>query len=188
MTFDIILCGVGGQGVLSLAAIIAASAKEEGLHVKQAEVHGMAVRGGAVVSHLRLSDSTIYSDLVSRGGADMILSMEPLESLRYTEYLKEDGVVISSKTPVENIANYPDIDDILNRVRNLNKSVLIDAYELAKQAGAPRVINMVMVGAASKYLPVKKASIKKAAAILFARKGNAVVELNEKALLLGAEE
>lgn len=187
MTYDIILSGVGGQGVLSLAAIIATAAKEEGLQVRQAEVHGMAQRGGAVMSHLRIADGTIYSDLVSKGGADMILSMEPLESLRYTDYLKPDGVVVTSSVPFINIPNYPGEEDVLTKVRSLPQSVLIDSRSLAKEAGNTRAGNMIMVGGASNYLPLKRESLEKAVRLIFGRKGDEVVGKNILALDLGSK-
>ncbi len=186
MKYDIILCGVGGQGVLSLAAIIAMAAKEEGLNVRQAEVHGMAQRGGAVMSHLRISDDTIYSDLVSKGGADLILSMEPLESLRYTDYLKPDGVVVTSSVPFINISNYPSEEEVFGKVRALPKSVLIDSKELAKEAGNPKAGNMIMVGGASAFLPLSKDSLEKAVSQLFGRKGQEIVAKNIEALEMGA--
>ena len=186
MTYDIILSGVGGQGVLSLAAIIATAAKEEGLQVRQAEVHGMAQRGGAVMSHMRISDSTIYSDLVSKGGADMILSMEPLESLRYTEYLKPDGVVVTSSVPFINIPNYPVEADVLKQVKTLPKSILIDSRALAKEVGNMKAGNMIMVGAGSNFLPLSRESLEKAISLIFGRKGQKMVDLNIQALTAGA--
>ncbi len=186
MTYDIILSGVGGQGVLSLAAIIATAAKEEGLQVRQAEVHGMAQRGGAVMSHLRISDSPIYSDLVSKGGADMILSMEPLESLRYTDYLKPEGVVVTSSVPFINIPDYPAQESLLEQVKSLPKSVLIDSKELAREVGNPKAGNMIMVGGASNFLPLSKESLEKAVSLIFGRKGEEVVARNIEALEKGA--
>jgi indolepyruvate ferredoxin oxidoreductase beta subunit len=187
MTYDIILCGVGGQGVLSLAAIIAMASKEEGLQVRQAEVHGMAQRGGAVMSHLRISDGPIYSDLVSKGGADMILSMEPLESLRYTDYLKPEGVVVTSSIPFINIPNYPELEEILNKIKALPKSVLIDSKSLAKEVGNLKAGNMIMVGGASNYLPLSRKSLEKAISLIFGRKGQDMVDKNIQALELGAK-
>ena len=186
MKYDIILCGVGGQGVLSLAAIIATAAKEEGLNVRQAEVHGMAQRGGAVMSHLRISDDTIYSDLVSKGGADLILSMEPLESLRYTDYLKPDGAVVTSSVPFVNIPDYPSEEGLLEKVRALPLSVLIDSKALAREAGNMKAGNMIMVGGASSFLPLSRSSLEKAVTLIFGRKGRDMVEKNIEALAMGA--
>jgi indolepyruvate ferredoxin oxidoreductase beta subunit len=185
--YDVILAGVGGQGVLSVAAVIALGAKKDGLLVRQSEVHGMAQRGGAVQAHLRLSDRTIVSDLIGRASADMILSMEPIESLRYLEYLKAEGVLITAADAVKNIPNYPDLEGIYDRIRALPSSRLIEAADLAQEAGSVRSTNMVMVGAASRYLPVEAKSLLAAIDELFSRKGDKVVETNRRAFQAGRD-
>ncbi len=187
MRCDIILAGVGGQGVLSVSAIIASSAMQEGLHVKQSEVHGMSQRGGAVLANLRLSDSPIASDLIPLGGASMILSMEPLESLRYLRYLDPSGTVITSTDPLVNIGDYPELEGLLESIRGLPNAVLVDADRLARDAGSARATNMVMVGAASHWLPVQVATIEHFIESLFGRKGEKVVATNLKAFLAGRE-
>ncbi len=187
MKYDIILAGVGGQGVLSVSALIASSAMREGLQVKQSEVHGMSQRGGAVVANLRLSDQPIASDLIPLGSASMILSMEPLESLRYLRYLDPAGVIITSSDPLVNILDYPQLDDLLASIRTLPNAVLIEAERLAREAGSRRATNMVMVGAASHHLPVEVATIEHFIGSLFARKGERVVTTNLKAFLAGRE-
>jgi indolepyruvate ferredoxin oxidoreductase beta subunit len=185
--YDVILAGVGGQGVLSVAAVIALGAKNSGLQVRQSEVHGMAQRGGAVQAHLRLSDRRIVSDLIGKASADMILSMEPIESLRYLEYLKPEGVLITSSDPVKNIPNYPDTEGIYQRIRTLPSSRLIHAADLAQAAGSARSTNMVMVGAASAYLPVEEKHLLAAMEELFSRKGEKVVKINSKAFQAGRD-
>jgi indolepyruvate ferredoxin oxidoreductase beta subunit len=185
--FDVILAGVGGQGVLSVATVIALGAKNSGLAVRQSEIHGMAQRGGAVQAHLRLSDRTIVSDLIGKASADMILSMEPIESLRYLEYLEAEGIVITSSDPVKNISDYPDLDGIYARIRSLPSSRLIQAAELAREAGSARSTNMVMVGAASPYLPVDEMHLLAAMEELFSRKGEKVVRTNRKAFEAGRD-
>ena len=185
MKFDIILAGVGGQGVLSVSAIIASSAMKEGLAVKQSEVHGMSQRGGAVLAHLRLSDRPIASDLIPRGSASMILSMEPLESLRYLEYLSVDGTVMTATNPVANIPDYPPLDELLARIGSLPRALTVDAESLARKAGSARATNMVMVGAASALLPVPFDTIEHFVQSVFAAKGAKVVETNLKALHAG---
>jgi indolepyruvate ferredoxin oxidoreductase beta subunit len=185
MKYDVILAGVGGQGVLSVAAIIAMGAMKEGFQVKQSEVHGMAQRGGAVQAHLRIADKTIPSDLIGFGKADMILSMEPLESLRYLKYLKPEGVFITSKNPFENIPNYPDSEGVYASIRSLPNHHLVDAAELAKEAGSPRATNMVMVGAAAAHLPVSRDVLVASIEELFSSKGENVVGINKKAFGLG---
>ena len=187
MKFDIILAGVGGQGVLSVSAIIASSAMKEGLAVKQSEVHGMSQRGGAVLANLRLSDRPIASDLIPRGSAAMILSMEPVESLRYLEFLSAGGTVITASNPFVNIPDYPPVDALLERIRSLPRALTIDAESLARKAGSARATNMVMVGAASPLLPVPFESIEHFVRTIFAGKGAKVVEINLKALHAGRD-
>lgn len=187
MTFDIVLAGVGGQGVLSLSSIIAAGALDAGLHVKQSEVHGMAQRGGSVTAHLRLADRPVESELVPFGAAAMILSLEPVESLRYLEYLAPGGVVVTATEPVVNVPDYPDMEALVAAIRGLPRSVLVDAGAIAKRAGLARATNMVMAGAAAPMLPMAPASIERCIRGQFARKGEAVVEQNLAAFRAGQE-
>ena len=187
MKCDIILCGVGGQGILSIATLLDRVALKEGLHLKQAEVHGMAQRGGAVQSHLRLADHPIHSDLIPHGRADLILSVEPMESLRYLDHMEEDGTLVSSASPFVNIPDYPKIEEILQALRRVKNHVLVDTRALAKEAGHPRTENTVMLGAATPFLPLPTERIKEELAQAFAGKGTRVVEANEKAFDLGRE-
>jgi len=185
MSYDIVLCGVGGQGVLSLAAAIARAAMDCGLDVRQSEVHGMSQRGGAVVAHLRMSKSRVKSDLVPKAMADMVLSMEPLESLRYVDYLKPDGVLVTASDPFVNIPDYPDPQMLYAAIRKLPRGVLVEAGRMAKEAGNAKAVNMVLIGAASRYLPLKPGAIEKAIRDGFASKGDKVVELNLAAFRSG---
>ena len=187
MKYDIILAGVGGQGVLSVAAVIAGGAVRERLFVKQSEVHGMSQRGGAVMSHLRLSDQPVSSDLIAEGTAAMVLAMEPLESLRYVKYLSPDGVLVTSTNPVRNISDYPELDGLLDRIKSLTRQRLVDAQGLAKEAGSTRATNMVMVGAAAAGLPVKTQALEQAIRDLFASKGEEIVEINLRAFRFGCK-
>jgi indolepyruvate ferredoxin oxidoreductase beta subunit len=187
MKYDIILAGVGGQGVLSVSAIIASSALQEGLFVKQSEVHGMSQRGGAVLAHLRLADTPIASDLIPHGGASLILSMEPLESLRYLAYLSPDGAVVTAITPVMNITDYPPLDTLLDLIRQLPRARLVDGERLARTAGSARATNMVMVGAASHHVPVPAKTLERFIATTFAPKGENVVATNLAAFRAGRE-
>ena len=184
MTYDIILAGVGGQGVLSLAAIVARAAMIDGLIVRQSEVHGMAQRGGAVLAHLRISDAEIAGDLVPSGGADMILAMEPLESLRYLSYLKPEGIVVTASESFVNIPDYPELQTVLGAVKALPRSVLVDAAAIAKEAGSPRAVNMALAGAASLLLPIKLQSIERCIEELFGKKDPQSAEANRKAFEL----
>jgi indolepyruvate ferredoxin oxidoreductase beta subunit len=187
MKFDIILAGVGGQGVLSMAAIIGRAALTQGLNAKQSEVHGMAQRGGAVQAHLRLSDHPIESDLIPLGTADLILSLEPVESLRYLSELSLSGTVITAADPFRNIPDYPDLDKVLARVRSLPRAIVLEAERLALEAGDVQTLNTVLVGAAMHLLPLPPASIEKAVADTFTRKGEFVLRANLAALRAGHE-
>jgi indolepyruvate ferredoxin oxidoreductase beta subunit len=175
---NIIIAGVGGQGILTLAAVIGRAALDEGLHVKQSEVHGMAQRGGAVLTHMRLSDAPIASDLVPFGKADLLLSMEPMEALRYLPFASPEAVIISNCNPVRNVAAYPDLDKILARIREWPRHLLVDAEALAKEAGAARAVNSVMLGVAAPSLCVSQMALRKTVAAFFERKGSEVVEKN----------
>jgi indolepyruvate ferredoxin oxidoreductase beta subunit len=185
MKYDVILAGVGGQGVLSVASIIAQAAVSEGLEVRQSEVHGMAQRGGAVLASLRISKKKISGDLVPKGGADLILSMEPLESLRYVSYLKPDGILVTAAEPFNNIADYPDINGIYSTVKKLPKWRIIHTAALAKEAGLAKAVNTVMVGAASCFLPIRGTAIEKTIAEAFSKKDANVAQANTKAFKLG---
>jgi indolepyruvate ferredoxin oxidoreductase beta subunit len=187
MKFDIIVAGVGGQGVLSVSAVIASAAMEEGLQVKQSEVHGMAQRGGAVLANLRLSDQPIASDLIAHGRASLILGMEPLESLRYLKYLSPEGTVITSIHAVKNIADYPPLEDVIAAIRRLPHAVLVDGDTLAREAGSLRAVNMVMVGAASRVLPISADTLERFISTRFASKGDEVVQQNLRAFRAGRE-
>jgi indolepyruvate ferredoxin oxidoreductase beta subunit len=182
---DIILAGVGGQGVLSIAAIIAQAAAAEGFNIRQSEVHGMAQRGGAVLAHLRISDKPIASDLVPQGGADLIISMEPLESLRYAAWLSQEGALVTAAEALVNIPNYPELSEVLTLARAFPLGRVVEAAVLAKEAGLARAVNMVMVGAASAYLPVKPETLEETIAVLFAGKDPSIIEGNKKAFALG---
>ncbi len=185
MKQDIILAGVGGQGILSIAFVIDNAALKEGLLFKQAEVHGMAQRGGAVQSHLRLSSEPIWSDLIPRGEADMILSVEPLETLRYIDYLSPGGIVVTSSSPFVNIPDYPVLEKILEKIRSVERNVVIDADQLAREAGASRAQNMVMLGAASHHLILRSGDLEEFIRILFKPRGEKIADINLKAFELG---
>ncbi len=185
MTYDIILAGVGGQGVLSIATIIAGAAMEDGFEVRQSEVHGMSQRGGGVQAHLRIADGPIVSDLIPSGGADMILAMEPVESLRYLSFLKADGVVVTAAEPFVNIPDYPELSGILEAIRRLPRSLVVESEALAKEAGNLKSVNMVLVGAALGALPVKPETVEASVRALFGKKDARLVDINLKALALG---
>lgn len=187
MKTDIILCGVGGQGILSIATIIGEAAMHENLYIKQAEVHGMSQRGGDVQSNLRISSQPIASDLIPRGGADVIISMEPMEALRYLPWLKKDGWVITSSAPFKNIPNYPDMEVIEADLAKLPNVISLDIEKMAKDNGISRSANVILLGAAQKALGIDYQKLEEAIRRVFGRKGDAVVEANIKALALGRE-
>ena len=187
MKKDIILAGVGGQGILSIATVIGSAALEQGLHLKQAEVHGMSQRGGDVQSNLRLSSEPIHSDLIPRGGADVIVSLEPMEALRYVPFLsKENGWIITNTTPFVNIPNYPEMLAIETELAKYPRVIAIDVDTVAKEILSPRSANMVLLGAVAAVLDILEAdNLRDGIRRIFARKGDAVVETNLKAFDAG---
>ena len=185
MQKDIMLSGVGGQGILSIAAVIGEAALKEGLYMKQSEVHGMSQRGGDVQSNLRLSDRPIASDLIPIGRADLIISLEPMESLRYLPFLKQDGWLVTNSQPFINIPDYPDIQKIMEEIDKLPNKVVIDVEAIAKHLGSSRVANMVMLGAATPFLGIDYNKIAESIRSIFVRKSIEIVELNLKALQAG---
>ena len=187
MKTDIILCGVGGKGILSIATIIGEAAMNENLYIKQAEVHGMSQRGGDVQSNLRISSEPIASDLIAKGGADVIISMEPMEALRYLPYLSKEGWIITSSTPFKNIPNYPDMDVIMGDLQKLPHVITLELEQMAKDGGVPRSANVILLGAAQKALGIEYGKLEDAIRRVFGRKGEAVVEANIKALAMGRE-
>lgn len=187
MKNDIILSGVGGQGILSIASVIGLAAVERKLFLKQAEVHGMSQRGGDVQSHLRISDNKIESDLIALGKADLIISVEPMESLRYLPWLSESGWLVTNSNPFVNIQDYPDINDILTEIRKIKNHVIIDADAIAKDSGSLRSGNMVILGAASPFIDLPFDIIEKALMMRFDKKGKEIVEVNLRALRAGRD-
>lgn len=188
MKQDIILSGVGGQGILSIATIIGEAATQAGLNLKQAEVHGMSQRGGDVQSNLRLSDGQISSDLIATGTADMILSLEPMEALRYLPYLNKDGWIITSSSPFKNIPNYPDDDALMGELKALPHVVMIDVEGLAREHQMPKCANVILLGAAARFLGILSVDeLRDSIARVFAAKGDAVVEMNKRAFDIGHE-
>lgn len=187
MKCDIILSGVGGQGILSIAAVIGEAALAEGLEIKQTEVHGMSQRGGDVQSNLRISSEKVDSDLISLGSADAIISLEPMEALRYIPYLNKDGWVVSSTTPFINITNYPDEELVEAELSKLPNILKFDVKEIAREAGVLKAVNIVLLGAASNVLGITAEALEIGIRRVFAYKGDAIVDMNIKAFRAGAE-
>lgn len=185
MEHNLILAGVGGQGILSIAYVIDNAALDAGLSFKQAEVHGMAQRGGAVQSHLRYADHPIHSDVIPAGRADLVLSVEPLEVMRYWHLLEPDGWVVTSVNRYVNIPDYPEHEELLARLAGFANSVMVDAVQLAKAAGSQRAQNMAVLGAASPLLDLPEKHLLKHVRTLFAGKGQKVVDVNTRAFAFG---
>jgi len=187
MKKDIIIAGVGGQGILSIATVIGVAAVNLGLHLKQAEVHGMSQRGGDVQSHLRLSDKEIMSDLIPFGKADMIISVEPMESLRYLPYLSKEGWIITNSKPFINFTNYPAIESVIKEIEVQPHNVVLDADKIAREAGSLRSANMVILGAASPFLDIVYEKFEEAIRFIFGKKGDDIVNVNLKAMQAGRD-
>jgi indolepyruvate ferredoxin oxidoreductase, beta subunit len=187
MKNDIILSGVGGQGILSIAATIGLAAVECNLFLKQSEVHGMSQRGGDVQSHLRLSDKSIASDLIPYGNADIIISVEPMESLRYLPWLSASGWLVTNSSPFINIDDYPPVEEILSEIRKIKNHIIIDADSIAKKIGSVKSGNMVILGAASPFIDIPYQNLENAIRNLFGRKGEEIVDLNIKAFETGRD-
>ena len=186
MKQDIILAGVGGQGILSIATVIGNAALQQGLHLKQAEVHGMSQRGGDVQSNLRLSSEPIHSDLIPRGAADLIVSLEPMEALRYVPYLTPQGWVITNTVPFVNIPDYPAMESVMAELNKLPRVIAIDVDALAKETGSPRSANMVLLGATAAVLDILDPDkLRDGIRRIFGRKGEDVVDANIKAFDAG---
>lgn len=187
MKTDIVLAGVGGQGILSVATILGVAALKEGLNIKQAEVHGMSQRGGDVQSTLRISSKPIHSDLIPFGKADLIVSLEPMEALRYLPSLSKEGWIVTSTAPFVNIPNYPETEKIEEELAKAGNVIAFDMEEMAKEVASPRSSNMVLLGAASPYIDIAPEKIEAAIKSLFGSKGDAIVEANIKAFRAGRE-
>ena len=187
MKTNIILAGVGGQGILTIAAILDIAALDNDLNIKQSEVHGMSQRGGAVQSHVRISDKPIYSDLIPLGKADLIISVEPMELLRYLPYLKKGGFLITDSNPFINIQNYPELESLYKEIESHPNCILVDAKKIAKELGNTKATNIVLLGAVASKLPISIESLEKAIATLFERKGERVIKKNLDAFKKGQE-
>ncbi|WP_456423980.1 indolepyruvate oxidoreductase subunit beta [Lutibacter sp.] len=187
MKTNILLAGVGGQGILTIAAILDTAALASNFHLKQSEVHGMSQRGGAVQSHVRISDTKIYSDLIPQGKADMIISVEPMELLRYLPFLKKDGYLITDLNPFLNITDYPELEELYAEIKSYPNHIIIDAKKIAKDLGNSRATNIVLLGAASAIIPLSEESLKQAIKTLFERKGERIVTKNIEAFNKGKE-
>lgn len=187
MKTDIILAGVGGQGILSIATIIGAAALADNLYLKQAEVHGMSQRGGDVQSNLRISSEPIASDLIPLSGADIIISLEPMEALRYLPYLAKEGWIVTNTIPFVNIPDYPEMTEVDSELMNHSNVVAFDMDAVAKEVATPRASNMVLLGASAPFLGIQEEKIEAGIREIFGKKGEAIVDSNLKAFRAGLE-
>lgn len=185
MTKDIILAGVGGQGILSIAGVIGEAALKEGLQIKQAEVHGMSQRGGDVQSNLRISSDPIFSDLIPRGCADLIISLEPMEALRYLPYLSKEGWIVTNTAPFVNIPGYPEQEKIMVELKSIKNMILVDVDKIATEVGNPRGANIVLLGACSHLLGIEPSKFEDGIRRIFSGKGAEIVEKNIAAFKAG---
>lgn len=185
MKRNVILAGVGGQGLLSIAAVLGEAARAEGLSLKQSEVHGMAQRGGVVQCHVRYSDRPVFSDLIREGTADLILSLEPMEALRYLPFLGPSAGVVTASSPTRNIPDYPALESLLEEIRSLPHAHLVNAAALASEAGSARSANMVVLGAGTPYLGLSEQTLVAAIETVFSGKGVSIVKTNVRAFRLG---
>ena len=184
---DIVLAGVGGQGILTMALLIVSAGQREGLNVRQAEVHGMSQRGGAVEAHVRLSSAALYSDIVPKGRADLIIATEPIEALRHREYLSPSGRIITNTVPFKNIPDYPAPERVVQLLRECGRKVyLLDAAAVGREAGNVRAQNVALVGAAAKFLGLREETLRLSVAATFQAKGQTIADINLRALTLGA--
>jgi indolepyruvate ferredoxin oxidoreductase, beta subunit len=184
---NIVIAGVGGQGVLLASKVLAESALVSGKDVKQNEVHGMAQRGGSVISFVRIGEE-VFSPVVMPGQADLLISFEPLEALRYVHYLKPGGLLVYNKvtinpsTVASGLAVYP--TDVEAQIAGACPGAQgVDGLSIAKEAGNAKAVNMVMVGAVMKHLPFPPAVVRDVVKAISGEKG---VEVNMKALEGGA--
>ena len=185
MKTNIIIAGVGGQGILTIAAVLDTAALDQNLYVKQSEVHGMSQRGGAVQSHVRISDSEIYSDLIPEGKADIILSVEPMELLRYLPFLKNQGWLITDSNTFNNILDYPEKNELYEQIKSHQNSIIIKATEIAKKIGNSKVANIILLGAASSLIPISEENLITAIKKLFQNKSEKIINLNIEAFHTG---
>jgi indolepyruvate ferredoxin oxidoreductase beta subunit len=187
MKCDILLAGVGGQGIISIAMVYTYAALKSGLFFKQSEVHGMSQRGGDVQSHLRISSREIYSDMVPAGTADLVISLEPLEALRYLPFLSAQGWIITNTIPIKNMKGYPETETVLAELKKQPHCISFDAENMAKEIGNPRGMNMVIAGAASNFIDIPFENMEEGIRDIFARKGEDVVNKNLEALRAGQQ-
>lgn len=184
-TYGLVVAGVGGQGALTIAQIILGAAWMDGYHVLQSEVHGMSQRGGEVSAHIIFSKDPVMSPTIEEGDADLLLGLEPLETLRHLTYLKKEANIITSITTIENMENYPTSKKILNLLKSIDGVIMIDSDLIAEEIHFSHGGNITLLGYASNYLPVNGEVWDKAIKERFKNKGNKIVDKNLLAFKTG---
>lgn len=187
--FDLLITGVGGQGAILASDIIGKAAVTAGLSIRAAETHGMAQRGGSVVNHIRIGQA--YGSMIPKKGADIMLALEPMEAVRYLDFLKDGGIIIVNTQPVVPVtvasgqAKYPEVSDILDALSEKYIVKAFNADELAFEAGSRLAMNVVMVGAVSGYLPIPKETLLESIKALVPQK---TIEVNLRAFEAGRQK
>ena len=181
----IVLSGVGGQGVLSLAQILLEALRRSGLHALQSEIHGMSQRGGSVHAQVCFSEAALTSPILDEGGADLLIALEPLEALRYVSMLRLDGHLVVSEEPQMDMAGYPPLDDVYAALKAVRGVHLIDTEDLARSLNHRQAGGMALLGMASRFLPVDDAVWRDVISQRFESKGARVMEKNLEAFEAG---
>jgi indolepyruvate ferredoxin oxidoreductase, beta subunit len=187
--FDLLITGVGGQGAILASDIIGKAAVASGLPIRAAETHGMAQRGGSVVNHIRIGEE--FGSMIPKKGADLMLALEPMEAVRYVEFLKDGGVVIVNTqtvlpvTVTSGLAKYPDVQEILDVLSEKYIVKAFNADDLAYEAGSRLAMNVAMVGAVSGYLPIPKETLLESVKALVPQK---TIEVNIRAFEMGRKK
>jgi indolepyruvate ferredoxin oxidoreductase, beta subunit len=186
---DLLITGVGGQGAILASDIIGKAAVTEGLPIRAAETHGMAQRGGSVVNHIRVGND--YGSMIPKKGADILLALEPMEAVRYLDFLKDGGIVIVNTQPIipvtvtSGLTKYPEVSEILDFLSQKYIVKAFNADEVAFEAGNRLAMNVVMVGAVSGYLPISKEILLESVKALVPQK---TVEVNIRAFEMGRQK
>ncbi len=184
-TYKVIIAGVGGQGAVTVAQLVMRAAWKAGHHALQSEVHGMSQRGGAVNAQVLFDKEPVTSPLIMEGTGDVLIGMEPLESLRYLSLLKTDAKLAVSNKPIINMDNYPDTDKLFHDLENISGVTLVDTDKHAKELGNPRAGNIILLGLASKELPIEVDVWNSVLQERFGAKGQDVVDKNMAAFEFG---
>ncbi|AAM31790.1 Indolepyruvate oxidoreductase, subunit [Methanosarcina mazei Go1] len=186
---DLLITGVGGQGAILASDIIGKAAVISGIPIRAAETHGMAQRGGSVVNHIRLGSD--LGSMIPKKGADIMLALEPMEAVRYLDFLKDGGVIIVNTqsiipvTVTSGLSKYPEVQEILDALSEKYVVKAFNADELAHEAGSRLAMNVAMVGAVSGYLPISKEVLLESVKVLVPKK---TIEINIRAFEMGREE